>query len=206
MHQRLTDLLTGLTMSGDLSVDVPAFLIHHGCPNTAAHSARVAAECRRVAGLTGAAPDAAEAAGWLHDISAVWAPSERLPVARDLGVEVLPAEESFPLIIHQKLSVELAREVFGVTDPAVLSAIGCHTTLKAGAGLLDKVLFVADKLEWDQRGTPPYFDRVAGALQRSLSEAALAYLQWMWEQRDTLRVVHPWLRDAYEELSGQPWG
>ncbi|HLN63173.1 MAG TPA: GNAT family N-acetyltransferase [Symbiobacteriaceae bacterium] len=203
MHQRLKRLAEGVSLTGRFAVDVPAFLIHHGCPKTAAHSAAVAAEARRVALLAGADPDQAEAAGWLHDISAVVAPGERAAAARDLGLEVLPEEDAFPLIVHQKLSVVIAREIFGVTDPAVLSAVGCHTTLKAGSALPDRVLFVADKIAWDQQGRPPYLTELLTALDQSLDEAALCYLAWM--RRQPLRVVHPWLRAAYEDLSHTDW-
>ncbi len=50
----------------------------------------------------------------------------------------------------------MAQEIFGVTDTLILNAVGCHTTLRAQPTTLDKVLFVADKLVWDQPGTPPY--------------------------------------------------
>ena len=33
---------------------------------------------------------------------------------------------------------------WGVTDPAILSAIECHTTGKANMSLLDKILYMAD--------------------------------------------------------------
>lgn len=205
MHEILERLSAGFHFTGQVGRDVPAFLIHHECPKTAAHSARVARESARVARLVGADPDQAELAGWLHDISAVFPPAGRAEVARQLDLEVLPEEDLFPLIAHQKLSVVMARELFGVADEPVLKAIGCHTTLQRDASLLDKVLFVADKIEWDQSGTPPYIGRVLAGLAISIDQAALAYLRWMWEQRDSLRVVHPWLREAYEQLSGLRW-
>ena len=105
------------------------------------------------------------------------------------------------MIVHQKLSVEIAREIFGVADEKVLSAVGCHTTLKAKASILDKVVFVADKIAWDQEGKPPYLDPMLAALETSLDAGALAYLSYLWEQRDQLKVVHPWMKDAYLELA-----
>jgi HD superfamily phosphohydrolase YqeK len=104
------------------------------------------------------------------------------------------------MIVHQKLSVVLARELFGVSDEDVLSAVGCHTTLKAGAGALDKVLFVADKVEWDGAGVSPYRAGMLEALETSLDAAAIYYLHSLWEQRHRLRVVHPWLAAAHAEL------
>ena len=125
---------------------------------------------------------------------------QRVQAARDLDIELLPEEETFPMIVHQKLSVPIARALFGVTDDEVLSAIECHTTLKANPSTLDKVLFVADKIAWDQPGRPPYLDDLLAALDGSLDQAALVYLNFLWQQREQLRVVHPWMVAAREHL------
>ena len=58
----------------------------------------------------------------------------------------------------------MAQTWFGCFDPAVLSAIGCHTTLKANPGPLDLLVFLADKLAWDQPGGPPYAAAVQAAV------------------------------------------
>lgn len=199
MSDLLTSLTAGISLTGDLEHDVLTFLAHHDCPRTAAHSADVAAEAARVAARIGADRELAAQAGWLHDISAVFPTSTRAQVARTFGVEILPEEDAFPLIIHQKLSVVLARGIFEIIHPEVLSAVGCHTTLKANASQLDKVLFVADKLAWDKDSTPPYRDALLAALEQSLDAAALCYLRYVWERRATLKVIHPWLEAAYHD-------
>lgn len=186
---------------GPIGDRVTAFLCQTGYPNTAKHSTAVAAEARCIAGLVGADENAAETAGWLHDISAVISPADRVIVAECWGLDVLPEELRFPPIIHQKLSVILAKELFEVNDPRILSAIGCHTTLKPGASQLDKVVFVADKIAWDQPGDPPYRDAMPHALDHSLDAAALIYLEYLWQQRDSLPVLHPWAVAAYRELT-----
>jgi len=202
METILDQLSAGVVFTGDMAQDVVALLQHHGCPQTAIHSAAVAAEAQRIAAAVGAEPARAAQAGWLHDISAVIPAEERMAVAEALAIPVLPEERALPMILHQKLSVVVARDLFGVTDAAVLSAIGCHTTLKAGASALDKVLFVADKLAWDQLGEPPYRAAMEAALARSLDAAVCVYLRYLWERRATLAVVHPWLAAAYAYLCG----
>jgi predicted HD superfamily hydrolase involved in NAD metabolism len=197
----IQQLAQGFTLTGDLARDVSAFLIQHGAPHTAAHVRDVAEEARRLALMLGENAEQAETAGWLHDVSTVIPNGERAIVAENWGVEVLPEEATFPMIIHQKLSVVLAREIFGVQDESVLSAIGCHTTLKANASRLDKVVFLADKLAWDQPGVPPYYDEMRAALEESLDAATLVYLRFLWDRRETLRVIHPWLVEAYQQLS-----
>jgi HD superfamily phosphohydrolase YqeK len=104
------------------------------------------------------------------------------------------------MLLHQRLSAVIAKERFGIHDGDVLSAIGCHTTLKARASLLDKVVFIADKVAWDQPGTPPYQLALDKALAYSLDQAVFCYLDHLWQQRETLAAVHPWFVDAYQEL------
>ena len=76
------------------------------------------------------------------------------------------------------------------------------TTLRPRPTTLDKVLFVADKLAWDQPGTPPYADALQAALEQSLDQATLFFLTYLWERRDSLLVIHPWLRAAVRDLCG----
>ncbi len=199
-NQRINALTQNFTPTGNLRRDVATFLARHGCADTAGHVVQVAAEAQRLAERFGASVEAAEIAGLLHDISAPIPNEERIAAAHAFGVEVLPEEATFPMIIHQKLSVTLARDIFGVTAPETLSAIGCHTTLKADASLLDKVVFVADKIKWDQAGEPPYLAELQQALARSLDHAAFCYLDYLWQRRETLRVVHPWVVAAHQQL------
>ncbi|GIO96659.1 haloacid dehalogenase [Paenibacillus lautus] len=187
-------------LTGNLRNDVASFLQKHQCPKTAEHVLKVGAEARRIAVLYGAEPTAAEYAGYLHDISAVFPNHVRIQVAHEIGLEVLPEEEQFPMIIHQKISAYMAEDLFKITEPEILNAVGCHTTLRSKATLLDKALFVADKMEWDQTGIPPYLKEITEQLQISLDHAAFEYIQYLWNRRELLKVIHPWLRDAYDEL------
>jgi predicted HD superfamily hydrolase involved in NAD metabolism len=201
MHALFQELTAQLKFTGDLKRDVHLFLAANGCPKTADHCMAVGIQAREVALVFNADPDAAEIAGWLHDISAVFPSKDRITVSRALQLEVLPEEEQFPMIIHQKISKRMAADIFGIRDTEILDAVGCHTTLRAKSTLLDRVVFVADKIAWDQPGVPPYLDELSSGLKISLSRGAHAYIQYLWERKDTLRVVHPWLKDAYEELN-----
>ncbi|MDO3676983.1 bis(5'-nucleosyl)-tetraphosphatase (symmetrical) YqeK [Paenibacillus ehimensis] len=200
MHPILTERTKPFSRTNRLRDDIRSFLSLNGCEKTAEHCMNVGTEARRIALRFGADPEAAETAGWLHDISAVIPNGDRIAVSRELGIEVLPEEEAFPMIVHQKLSAVMAEQLFGVTDAAILDAVGCHTTLRAGSTLLDQVLFVADKIAWDQPGTPPYIRELQEQLNRSLMHGAFAYIDYLWERKHTLKVVHPWLKEAYEEL------
>ncbi|MGC9520711.1 MAG: HAD family hydrolase, partial [Anaerolineae bacterium] len=114
-----------------------------------------------------------------------------------------PEEVKCPMILHQKLSAAMAQRFFGVDDKGTLSAICCHTTLRRDAALLDKIVFLADKIRWDQSGEPPYLPNLVAALGPSLDAAVCVYLGYLWERRNSLAVVHPWLAAAYCQLCAQ---
>lgn len=200
MHPILAQLSAGLDLSGDAALAVPFFLRRHGQPKTVEHSRAVAEECRHLATRFDLDLRAAEQAGWLHDVSAVWPPGQRLAAALALDLPVLPAEREHPMLLHQRLSAVLAAQLFAVSDPAVLGAIACHTTLRAGPTPLDMLLFVADKLAWDQPGSPPFSAAMRAALDDSLPATARVYLRHLWQRRDTLPAVHPWLIEAWESF------
>lgn len=198
MHPILAKLIQNLDLPTVPCLAAPLLLKHHGYAKTADHSQAVAAECARLARRFSLDPRAAELAGCLHDVSAVWPTAERLTVAEALGLATLPAERQHPLLLHQRLSAVLAEQLFGVNDLDVLAAIACHTTLRPVPAPLDLLLFCADKLAWDQPGQPPYLAEMRAALDKSLASAAAVYLRHLWRQRDTLPAVHPLLVEAWE--------
>jgi predicted HD superfamily hydrolase involved in NAD metabolism len=202
MHEIFTDMARGLNLQGDLAEVVTTFLTLRGFPNTAWHSRQVAEMAEKLALRFGGDSIKARHAGWLHDVSVVFLNSQRVGIANALGIALLPEEEQNPILIHQQLSAVMAQELFCVEDTSILDAIGCHTTLKAGAALLDKVLFVADKISWDQVGNPPYIEQIRAAAEISLDKAALIYIRSVVERRENIPgTLHPWLLAALQELT-----
>ena len=181
--------------------DVARLLASHNKHHIAAHSGRVAQEACRLALRFGADGTQAELVGWLHDISVIIPAAEWVATAKAWQFAVLPEEEQAPIVLHQKLSATIARHTFDISDVAVLSAISCHTTLKPSPSLLDTVVFVADKIAWDGEGDPPYLPELLAALDRSLDDAALCYLGYLWARRATIPVIHPWFAAAYQQFA-----
>jgi predicted HD superfamily hydrolase involved in NAD metabolism len=200
MHQLFFRLVEEIEFSGSVRQDVAVFLTHHECLKTVAHSIQVGEQATLLAQRFGASPRKAALAGWLHDISAVIPNKKRLNAAQELELEILPIEAEVPLLLHQKLSLEIARQIFNIKDEEVLDAIGCHTTLKPNPSQLDCVLFVADKLAWDKKGKPPYFDDLQTGLEYSLEQAAYQYQYYLLHSGKII-TPHPWMLASYRQLS-----
>lgn len=145
-------------------------------------------------------------AAWLHDLSAVIPISERTEEATDLSLEVLPDEVRRPLLFHQKLSEVIAWKVFGAADDGMLSAAGCHPTLRPGVVVPDNVLFVADTVKWDGRGVSPSRAEMPRAcvLVGCGGVCLPACTHALWEGRQALSVIHPCLAAAHRDLCSCP--
>lgn len=193
-------LLEGIELTGNLLVDVRALFVRWEQPYTFQHCLAVSQKVRRLAGSFSVDTVEAETAGLLHDLGNVVPASKMVALAEALELDILPEERVFPSILHQRLSAEMAHHLFQIDSESILSAIGCHTTLKKGASPLDKVVFLADKMSWDQPGKAPFVDGLLNALGESLDCGALYYLDYLWERRSELSVLHPWLVEARDEL------
>ena len=140
----------------------------------------------------------AQTAALLHDVSAIYPVEDRISVAQDMNISLYQEELKFPLIIHQRISAVMAKSIFNINDDEICSAIGCHTTLKRNYSKLDILLFVADKISWDQSGEPPYLNDLIKNLNISLEQAAYFYINYLLNH--DIKAVHPWLIEAYQQL------
>lgn len=200
MISSLSGLTENIHLSGSIPRDAVFFLNRHGYPNTAVHSSSVAEIAAALAEKFNLVPDQASNAAWLHDISVVIPNNQRLETAEALGLDILPEEAGLPLLLHQKISAVMAEQIFNLADVVVLNAINCHTTLKANPSQLDTLLFVADKLGWDQKGNQPYQEEMKQALGQSLELAAFRYQDYLLHSGKII-TPHPWMLDSYRELS-----
>ena len=186
--------------SGDLTGDALALLEANGKPKTARHVCEVADENAAIAARFGLDEGSCRAAALLHDISAVIHRDDMLSWADGHGLSTCEAEQKHPFLLHQRLSRLIAEAHFGVADEAILSPIECHTTLRKDATPYDMALFIADKLAWDQEGTPPFYGAVRTALNCSLEAACLCYMDYMVDNGLLLcphvdwTAAHSWLR------------
>ncbi|HCC06843.1 MAG TPA: HAD family hydrolase [Clostridiales bacterium] len=200
MNLQIEQIKLNAILTGDIKKDVENLLNIYGCSRIAEHSRNVAEQSKILALKFNYDLRKAEIAGYLHDISGIIPNSERVNVAEKLNIEILKEEREFPLILHQKISGVISKEVFKIDDVEIINAISCHTTLKKEPSKLDLILFVADKIAWDQEGKPPYINEVLIGIDSSLEQGAYEYIKYLIDRKEELKVVHPILIDAYEFL------
>ncbi|GAC1581678.1 MAG: hypothetical protein NVS3B7_16850 [Candidatus Elarobacter sp.] len=153
-----------------------------GQPHRYAHVVRVARMAERLAVAHGIDPHRARVAGMLHDLARLY-PSERL--LHDCAERRMPIdafETQNPIVLHARLSAELARERFGIDDTGILSAIRKHTVASAVMGPLDTVVYLADGLEpgrdfAERQALAALAFRDLDAAMRGVLASSIAYLQ-----------------------------
>ena len=171
-------------------------------------TAKVAEADRLAAGLKELDREQVELAAWGHDIARALSHQELPARAREFGLEVSPVEEEAPILLHGPVGAEILRREYGIDDPDVLAAARFHSTGRAGMSLLEKVIFVADKIEPGKVQAKPALARVRELADRDLDAAILEYLdQMLMVASEENWSLHPQAIAARNErLLMQRWG
>jgi predicted HD superfamily hydrolase involved in NAD metabolism len=112
-----------------------------------AHTLRVARFAERLARAHGEDPARARVAGLYHDLARLYSGERLLAECAARGLPIDDFERANPVVLHARLGAELARDCYGVDDPAILSAIRKHTVAAPAMSRLDMILYLADGLE-----------------------------------------------------------
>lgn len=129
----------------------------------------------------GVDPAKARLAGMLHDLARLYSADRLLRESEKYGIPIDAYAREHPVVLHAPLSAALASDMFGVTDPQVLSAISKHTLADAQMSPLDCILYLADGLEpgrdYEERaGLAALAERDLGQAMHATIDSSLRYL------------------------------
>ncbi len=160
-------------------------------PSRFAHSLSVAYAAERLARLHGEDPLRAEQAGLLHDCAKYYPLEEMRAIAAAHSLTDDPAMLASGALLHSLVGAQVAHDVYGMDDPAVLEAIRYHNTGFAGMSRLAMCVCLADSIE-PLRKSYPLLEKVRTLSERSLEEALLLSLEGTAEYvRARSRFLHP---------------
>jgi predicted HD superfamily hydrolase involved in NAD metabolism len=170
-------------------------------PALAEHVLRVTDEAQRLASIHGVDREAAKIAALAHDLLRGQSAERLLTICDEQNYPADPVDRMEPILMHGPLAVPILREQHKVLDADVLGAVAAHTTARPGMTRLQKLIFVADKIEPHKMGGRPPVMRVGDLAEDDLDAAMLAYLDYhiiyAMEQRWPL---HPNTIGARNEL------
>ena len=113
----------------------------------AEHVVRVVDEALRLADVHGIDKQSVRIAALGHDLLRALNNERLLGIADDQAYAATDADRMEPILMHGPLAVALLREQYNVVDADILGAVAYHTTAHAGMTPLQKLIFIADKIE-----------------------------------------------------------
>lgn len=162
------------------------------------HMRRVSGLSAELAARWGGDARVAELTGFLHDVARANPPQRLLDLAAELSEPVSTVEAESPILLHGPVGSRqvLARWPWVTADMA--EAIRWHSTGRWGMSLLEKVVFLADKLEPGKAGHYQGLGDLTGLARTDLNRAILRYLDWLVAHLlDRGQLVHPATIDAH---------
>lgn len=144
----------------------------------AEHVMRVVDESARLAEIHGASKADMRVAALGHDLLRAHSNERLLQIAVEQGYACDAVDGAEPVLLHGPLAVPILQERYNVLDADVLGAVAYHTTAHAGMTLLQKLLFLADKIEPHKRSRAAAMERVAELADGDVDAALLAYLDY----------------------------
>ncbi|NLJ41848.1 MAG: HD domain-containing protein [Clostridiales bacterium] len=116
-------------------------------PERLLHSIGVSKSAKELAPVYGIDADKAVIAGLLHDCAKDFNHDELIEKCKEYGIEPDWISIRQRGLIHGPLGARIAKQVFSVEDPDILSAIEFHTFGKKDMSILEKVIYLSDLIE-----------------------------------------------------------
>lgn len=146
--------------------------------------------------------DKCTVSAYLHDLGRVVPKKEMVYFCQSFGYLPLKGELYAPDLLHQVASKIIACEIFGIEDVEVLEAVACHTTLKMNPNQTEMILFLADKLSWNEDRFAYLKAKMRRGLEDSMEEGIFQYFEDMHKKREQLGYYHKLSQEAYGYFKG----
>ena len=140
-------------------------------------------------------------AGMLHDCAQYLSDNEMLEACRRYKISMTEAEKKKPSLLHAKVGQVFAREVYGITDDSILSAIRWHTTGKPAMSTLEKIIYIADYIEPNRRPLPQ-MEQIRNMaftdLNKTMYMILASTLSYLEESKENNDAIDKYTIDAFD--------
>ena len=142
-------------------------------------------------------------AALLHDYAKEYNEEESRALCRKFAIHLDKYQAENISLMHGHLSAELARQEFDIKDAEILNAIKYHTTGRAGMGLIEKIIKIADNSEANRPDFPGKDIIKSLSLENAGKAAAASIRRDHIYTRERGRAIHPWGMEALHSLEGE---
>ncbi len=131
---------------------------------------------RKVAESHGAETEKCDLGVAAHDIARHWTEDNLITEARRLGLDITEVENAEPLLLHGPIGAHWLRDRLACRDSEIVSAVNYHTTGRPEMSQVEKIVFIADKIEPRKIEKYPELGSIMDIVMDDLDGAILRYL------------------------------
>ncbi len=168
-------------------------------PTISALSSRILS--RKIAESHGAETEKCDLGASAHDIARHWTENKLITEARRLRLDITEVENDEPLLLHGPIGAHWLRNRLACSDLEIVSAVNYHTTGRPEMSQVEKIVFIADKIEPRKIEKHPELGTILDIVMDDLDGAILRYLAL--RIRSIMAdggVVHPRALDTWNWL------
>lgn len=170
-------------------------------PKLRDHILRVEVEAMSLSRLYGQDPERASIAALGHDLVRHKKDGEMLELAKRYGIDPDPVELAAPVLIHGPIAARMLVRDFDLNDAEVIAGVDCHTTARRGMTMIEKMLFIADKIEPNKLKRGGALQEVYDLRTTDIDAAVVRFLDMRIEEALAGNgEIHPRLIDARNDL------
>ncbi|MEI8378278.1 MAG: bis(5'-nucleosyl)-tetraphosphatase (symmetrical) YqeK, partial [bacterium] len=160
----------------------------------------VAELASRLAKKYGIDENKAYLAGILHDCVKYIGVEKIKTLIKENNIEVFEQETQAPKTLHAPVGAYIAEHKFGIKDKNILDAIRFHTIGRCDMTLLEKIIFISDKIEPVTR-EKDFRAKILPQLKKSLDNAIFAYFELLIEKLKSENApITPYTQEVFEHF------
>jgi predicted HD superfamily hydrolase involved in NAD metabolism len=173
-------------------------------PKLRDHILRVEAEAMSLSRIYGQDPERASIAALGHDLVRHKNNEELLDLARRYDIDPDPVELAAPILVHGPIAARMLVRDFDLHDEEVIEGVDCHTTARPGMTMIEKMLFIADKIEPNKLKRGGGLQEVYDLRTTDIDAAVIRFLDLRIEEALAGNgQIHPKLIAARNDLLGK---
>lgn len=152
------------------------------------HCLAVADMAQSLAKRFGEDPEKAYMAGLLHDCVKYIGIEKIKEIQEKNQIDVLEHENNSPRTLHAPVGAFEAGKRFNIEDNEILSAIRFHTVAKPNMSILEKIIFIADKIEPVTR-EEEFRSKIEPYLEKGLDCAIKKYMELLIKKLEKENII-----------------
>ena len=165
------------------------------------HIARTRNLARDIASFYGTDLNRCDIAVAAHDIVRHLKADELINCAKQYAINIAELDYKQPILLHGPIAAKIIEIEYFCKDEDIIAAVRYHTTGRPNMTDIEKIVFIADKVEPMKVTKNPFLKSVEALIYKDVDSAIKKYLSVRSKMLfDTGAVIHPLAIDTWNSL------